>query len=360
MVYWQEPTGPAVPALAAFDAGMQAYITQLGITGGALALVRDGRLVLARGYSNDEFGRWPMEPTTRFRIASTTKVLTCLLIHQLYDAGKLAPGDKVQDLLKLRGPKGEALVDDPKPANLESDGRYFGAVTVDNLVRHLGGWDRNTAAREPTHVYDGEIAEAFGHPLPVSVGEVASWGATQTMQFYPGSRYSYSNFGYMLLGLVIEAVTGKRYFDVLRESLLRPLGVLDARPTRPLLEQRSPDEALYSVFPPSNLASAVHDDKHLVPVQYGGENHEYFTSFGGLVMSPAEYVRVLAAIGKNEAPIPKSPLSMGVWGKTKRNGVVVYEHAGDLPGCWSYATLRQEGGHTTGLFVVFNSSLLDT
>src|SRR5262245_24202988 len=100
-------TGPASPELAEFDAAMKAYRTQHDVPGGVLAVEKDGRLVLARGYTWAEADYPVTQPTSLFRIASCSKPITNVAIYQLVERGALALTDNVQAILNLKTPSGQ-------------------------------------------------------------------------------------------------------------------------------------------------------------------------------------------------------------------------------------------------------------
>ena len=230
---WFKPAGPDVAVFAEFDAAMQAFMTQANVRGGTLALIKDGRLVYARGYTYDEPHNLPIQPTHLFRIASCTKPLTSIAIYQLIekfnDPNKLSLDSKiapiVMPLLQSQVPNAPRPTNDPKPSNPQQDGHYFNAITVRHLLSHQGGWNRDVAG-EPTFLRDPDIAAALGVHLPINKYQLAAWGAAQRMQFYPGSETHYSNFGYCLLGLVVEHMTGQTYIEAVRQQLLQPLGLV--------------------------------------------------------------------------------------------------------------------------------------
>jgi CubicO group peptidase (beta-lactamase class C family) len=359
---WFKPSGPDVAAFAEFDEAMKAFMTQANIRGGTLALIKDGRLVYARGYTYDEPNSLQIQPTHLFRIASCTKPLTSMAIYQLIekfnDPNKLSLDSKVESivmpLLQSKVPNAPKPSNDPKPSNPRQDGNYFNAITVRHLLSHQGGWNRDVAG-EPTFYHDPDVAAALGVNLPISRYQLAAWGVAQQMQFYPGSETHYSNFGYSLLGRVIEQMTGQTYIEAVKQRLLKPLGINHPRLSLPLAGDRAPGEVTYQVIPPENRPSMMHSDRHNVPLQYGGENNANFDSFGGWIMSAPDYARVLAAFTMKQSPMPKvSADDMLVWGKySLASGVKVYDHGGLLPGTWSYVAARSDN---TGIVVLWNTT----
>ncbi|HEY8021713.1 MAG TPA: serine hydrolase domain-containing protein, partial [Thermoanaerobaculia bacterium] len=125
-------TGKAVPELASYDRIVPALLAKWGVPGAAVAVVKDGRLVLARGYGwADRQERRPVEPDSLFRIASLSKSLTSAAILGLVEEGRLRLDDRAFDLLGLA----------PRPgARANPDLRR---ITLRNLLQHSGGWDRD-------------------------------------------------------------------------------------------------------------------------------------------------------------------------------------------------------------------------
>src|SRR5688572_7389635 len=105
-------TGRAAPELAGLDAMMGALMTRWSLPGGQLAVARDGRLVLNRGYGlGDVEGNTPVEPTALFRIASTSKPITVVAILGLLEEGRLSLDDRAFRLLDDLLPPAHAAVE---------------------------------------------------------------------------------------------------------------------------------------------------------------------------------------------------------------------------------------------------------
>jgi CubicO group peptidase (beta-lactamase class C family) len=147
-------TGTPVPALASFDRTVLGLMAKWKIPGGSVAVVKDGRLVLAHGYGwADRENRQPVEPDSLFRIASLSKSLTSAAILKLMEEGRLRLDDKAFDLL------GDLK---PRPgATINPDLRK---ITIRNLLQHSGGWDRDQSFDPMFRSHD--IAAAMGVPPP--------------------------------------------------------------------------------------------------------------------------------------------------------------------------------------------------
>lgn len=122
------PTGEAGPGLERFDAAVAAILREFQIPGAGFALVHDGRLVMARGHglADVEAGQ-PVEPTTRFLLASVSKSITAAAVLKLSEEGRLRLDDKVFSILGDVAPRAE--IADPRTLD----------ITVRELLYHAGG-----------------------------------------------------------------------------------------------------------------------------------------------------------------------------------------------------------------------------
>jgi CubicO group peptidase (beta-lactamase class C family) len=202
-------TGTAVSALAGFDNQMKAFMQARGVTAGQLAVTYKGRLVLARGYSTST--ALDVQPTSLFRIASLSKSFTAAAILKLVQDGKL---DLATPIVKL--------LDIAPASGLTRDSRWS-TITLWKVLQHLGGWDRDVSG-DP-NFKDAIISRTLGVPLELQHADVIKYMAGQKLDVAPGTKYAYSNFGYLLAGRVIEKVSGLKYEDYVRTKLLTPLGI---------------------------------------------------------------------------------------------------------------------------------------
>jgi CubicO group peptidase (beta-lactamase class C family) len=128
----------------------------------------------------------------------------------------------VQDgKLSLSTPVGNIIAITP-PAGLTKDTRWS-AVTIKRLLQHLGGFDRDVSG-DP-NFKDAIIAKALGVPMELRHADEIKYMAGQKFDFTPGSKYAYSNFGYVLAGRVIEKVSGLSYASYVQQKLLTPLKI---------------------------------------------------------------------------------------------------------------------------------------
>lgn len=167
-----------------------------GLFNGSVLVAKNGKILFKEGFGEANKS-WNISntPDTKFRIASSTKQFTAALILKLVEEGKLELKGKVTDYL----------------AGYPSE--QGDKITIHHLLSHTSGIPSYTT---PTFMAN-EVRDPF---TPDSLVGLFS---TLELQFEPGARWSYSNSGYILLGTIIEAVTGKSYQEVLQKNILNPL-----------------------------------------------------------------------------------------------------------------------------------------
>jgi N-acyl-D-amino-acid deacylase len=278
-------TGNEIPGMASFDRIIPALMRKYQIPGGAVAVVKDERLVFARGYGwADRENREPVQPDSLFRIASLSKSLTAATILKLVEEGRLRLDDRAFRLL-----------DDLKPApGARVDGRIYD-ITIRQLLNHSGGWDRDTSF-DPMF-RSQEISRSLGTSGPAGPDAIIRYMLGQPLQFTPGTKYAYSNFGYCVLGRVIERVTGQRYENFVRETMLAPGGIRCMKLGRTLTRERAPNEVRYYGFPGVGLADSVFPNiRGKVPWFYGGWYLEAMQAHGGWTASAVEMARFITDV----------------------------------------------------------------
>src|SRR5687768_13555937 len=191
-------SGAAVPEMAAYDHAITAFMRKHAIPGGAVAVLRDGKLLYARGFGYaDVENRTSVQPDALFRIASVSKPITSAAIMTLVEEGKLALDDRVAPFIAHLAPAPGATVD-PR----------WEQVTIRHLLNHTGGWDRNRPDGGFDPVYRSAIAAAaVNAPAPASAETIIRYMKGMPFDFDPGAKHVYSNFGYVVLGRVIERVS---------------------------------------------------------------------------------------------------------------------------------------------------------
>lgn len=176
---------------------VEAHLARGGV-GLSVAVVQDGRLVFARAVGRSAYGGdAAVGSDTRFAIGSVTKQFTCACVLLLVEDGKLALADKV--------------------ATWYPELTRAADISVLDLMHHVSGYPDYY----PLDYVDARMR------TPIAPDELLRRHAGGPLDFEPGSRWSYSNTGYVLLGRILEKVTGRPFASVLGERILGPLGMTD-------------------------------------------------------------------------------------------------------------------------------------
>lgn len=170
---------------------------EYGQFNGSVLIAHQGEKIYNKGFgfANLEWNV-PNKPDTKFRIGSLTKQFTAMLVMQLVEQGKL----------ELNSPISNYLPNYPKP-NADS-------ITIHHLLTHSSGIINYTEIRN----LQGNLNLHRYTP-----DEFVQFFADSTLQFKPGTKFSYSNSGYFLLGFILEKVTNKSYELLLKENIFVPL-----------------------------------------------------------------------------------------------------------------------------------------
>jgi CubicO group peptidase (beta-lactamase class C family) len=276
-------TGRIDASTASADSIMNSFMADWNVPGGSLGIVKDGRLVYARGfgYADREAGQ-PVQPNSLFRLASVSKSVTSIALMNLIQGGALGIDAKVFGASGILSDAAYLPLHDPLDAQ----------ITVRQLLQHTSGF----GGADPMFFND-YIAQAMGKPMPVDAPTIISYMLRNAvLATAPGGNYSYFNFNYCVLGRVIEKLSGKSYYDYLNTAILSPLGIQDIRLGRNLLANRLANEVKYYDYDGAGLVSSVYGTGQLVPFPYGGFNLEAMDSHGGLVASAPALLKLLVAV----------------------------------------------------------------
>jgi len=233
----------------------------------ALAIAKGGTIVFSEGFGYaDPQKHDKVTADSLFRIASNSKAITAAAIHLLAERGVLSLSDRV---FGAGGILGTTYGSRPYSNWLEQ-------IEVRHLLEHsAGGW--GSGSNDPM----------FQSP---QLGHAALIGATLDaglLKRPPGVEFIYSNFGYCLLGRIIERRTDQSYDDFVRRSVLTPAGAHAMRIAQDTLAGRAPGEVVY--------VSAGGGSPYDQPVRR-------MDSHGGWISSAPDYVRVLIAIDAPPTP----------------------------------------------------------
>ena len=182
-----------------FSAWMEGQIAYRGLPGIAVGVVIDQELVWSKGFGfADVQAKRPMTATTKFRVASNSKLFTAIAIMQLREEGKVGLDDPVvKHLLWFKA----------KPA-----GDDDGPITIEQLLSHSSGLQREA----------GDHWVSYQFPTREEIQRLYS---DRQAAFAPSVRWKYSNLAYAIAGLVVEQASGQRWADYVEQHIFKPLNM---------------------------------------------------------------------------------------------------------------------------------------
>jgi N-acyl-D-amino-acid deacylase len=188
------------------------------------------------------------------------------------------------------------LIEFVPPDNATKDPR-LDSITVQDLLVHAGGWDLVQGFDPQGLPFSRTAAAMVGAADPAEAATIVRFMLGEPLDFDPGTRQAYSNFGFNVLGRVIEHVSGQPYQDYVRDAVLTPSGATAMRLGRTRLADRAPKEVRY--YSPSNLPRtwSVFWGEGYVPFAYGGNVYlEALDAHGGWIASAADLIRIATAV----------------------------------------------------------------
>lgn len=274
---------------------------------GAVLVTKNGKPILSEAYGfADREKKIPNSLSTKFRIGSMNKMFTAVSVFQLARAGKI----------KLSEPFGKYISDYP---NEESASK----VSIEQLLTHTGGTGDIFGPEFDQHRKDLR-----------SLQDYVNLYGKRGLEFAPGSRWEYSNYGFLLLGVVVERVSGKSYYDYVRENVYAPA---DMSSTGSLAENENvPDRSIgYTSFG----GQAIHPNTDTLPYRGTSAGGGYSTvedlqRFASALVNHkllnAEYTELLTT-GKVATP-RGGKYAFGFFDDPADTGARHFGHGGGAPG----------------------------
>ncbi|MCR5003384.1 MAG: beta-lactamase family protein [Bacteroidales bacterium] len=290
--------------LEGLDRKVRNYMAQWNMKGASLAIMRNDSLLYAKGYGiadKDE----PMTPGHIMRVASVSKLITATGIMILQERSMLSLSDTVF------GPSG--ILNDEEFTAAIKDRNYY-KITVEDLLRHKGGFTGR--AGDPmfstrTIMLQNRLKEAPDHDTLVKII------LKRRLGFVPGTSQYYSNFGYLLLSMIIEKVSGESYEDFIQENVLLPAGCTDMHIANIYYKDRYRNEVRYFLQSNDAKVQEYNNSGRMVERCYGGNDIHNLSGAGAWVTSVPELARFVASIdGRPEVPdiiSPESVMAMTEW-----------------------------------------------
>ena len=294
----------------AIDQYVAEQMAEQHLPGLSLAVVRDGEVILRRGYGLASLEmNVPVTPETVFQIGSLTKQFTAVAVLMLAERGKIGLDESVSRYVP------------GLPA-------AWGGVSVRHLLNHTSGIKSFTGLPD----FIDRLA-----PLPTTREGIVSLIADEPLEFSPGESYAYNNTGYYLLGHVIEQTSGRSYAAFLQERIFNPLAMTDTRVN--VVEDIIPNRACGYGWAEDRWCNAPH------------VSMDWVYSAGALIATAPDLAKWDMALGREDL-LPHSAwenawtptrLNDGTaaeygfgWIVSERNGHRSLSHGGGIPGFASF------------------------
>jgi CubicO group peptidase (beta-lactamase class C family) len=294
---------------AAVDVVVQKRLAEKGFVGLSLAVVRDGRIVLAKGYGGVTTNGPAITPETPFAIGSVTKQFACACILLLAEDGQL----RVRDPVAKYFPNATRAAD----------------ITLYDLMTHTSGYPDYY----PLDFVDRRIKK------PIAEDELIREYAGGKLDFEPRTRWSYSNTGYTILGRVVEKVSGESFERFLKRRILEPLGMN------------------HTVFDPKSRTAGLaqgHSAILLGPPEELAPEGSGWTNAAGAIFAPAGDIAKWDIGLMSGRVLKPDSLRLMTTPVTLANGKVVDYGCGLSIGRQGGETVLSHGGAVAG-FLAFNA-----
>ncbi|PFZ50035.1 serine hydrolase domain-containing protein [Bacillus wiedmannii] len=282
----------------------------------------------------------PMKTDFRFRIGSVTKTFTATVVLQLAEENRLNLDDSIKKWL---------------PGVIQGNGYDDKQITIRQLLNHTSGIAEYTRSKSFNLMDTKKSYRAE---------ELVKMGISMPPNFAPGKSWSYSNTGYVLLGILIETVTGNSYAEEIENRIIEPLelsntflpgnssvipGTKHARGYIQLDEASEPKDVTY--YNPS-MGSSAGD-----MISTADDLNKFFSYLlGGKLLKEQQLKQMLTTVPTGEAELGR--YGLGIYETKLPNGFSIWGHGGSIPGFVTFAGGTLGGKHT--LAVNLNSLNADS
>ena len=300
-----DPTGGTV-GRGDVDAIATNALAAAGVPGMTVAIAKDGMLVYAKAYGTADAGTGePLTLAHRMRVASVSKPITAAAVLQLVESGVLALDDTV---FGSAGWLGETYGTMSYTSDLLE-------ITIDHLLNHrAGGWGGNTMFQHPDYTME----------------EIITWHLdTIPLTDPPGTTFTYSNFGYCLLGRIIEVATGQPYEGYLQSTVLAQCGISDMQIAFDALADRAANEVVY------DGKNSTIGDPYGIPVRR-------MDAHGGWIATATDLLRFMVRM--DDLPSPADVVTAASLGDIGWGGATnSWGHTGQLAGTEAVISRQSDG-----------------
>lgn len=268
------------------DTLIEKFRTDWQLAAISVAVAYKGKIVFAKAYGQaDTEQQEAAQPYHLFRMASVSKLITAAAIMKLVETGKIRLDSKVF------GKNG--ILNDTIFTNAVQNELVF-EIEVQHLLRHTAGW-WNKFRTDPMFV-PLLVAESMKVSPPPSLENTMIFMLSQKKLFRAGTLFDYSNFGYCVLGKVIEKVSGQSYENFVKKNLLDPIGIQTMQLGKTFRKDRQKNEVCYYDYQGANPKLSILGTGDTVSRAYGGNYLEPLAAAGAWIASGVDLLKFVLAI----------------------------------------------------------------
>ena len=259
-----------IKSLRPIDSMVNRVMKSLRLEGATVAVVKDEKLIYAKGFGYaDKEGKELVEANHRFRIGSVSKLITAIAVLKLVDDGEIGLDDYVF---------GENGILKGKPYNSIKNNNFY-KIKVKHLLNHTSGWSLLTYG-DPMFI-PHKINKMDKTGYPIEFDDVIKFVTSRHLPYKPGTRFNYSNFGYCLLGRIVEVVTGDDYEEWVQDEILEPNDINDMEIAGNFEKSRKKNEVKYYDYSPDNQQLSFDGSGRMSYKPYGADDIEMLGPAGG-------------------------------------------------------------------------------
>ncbi len=299
---WSLPS--SFPGSNQFDRLMNELIRKYHIPGASLSITKNGRLVYAKGFGYADLNtKEKMKANHLFRISSVSKPIAAVAVLKLVEQRKLSLDDKVYSIIG----------DTPLPEGRKINSN-INKITVRDLLRHSSGqeiYNRSGRINSPMQPpISREISSLFSIPHPPSFKHVVGYMKTQPLLHPVGKNFKYSNYGYALLGMLVEKITSMPFETYVKKTILSPIDIQCMQFGKTLKSHQISGEVSYYDLPGRKPVNSVIDGESSAPFPYAGRYIQGWGAAGAWIASTVDIVKFVNHVDGQRRPSILRPSSI--------------------------------------------------
>ncbi|MGH0594490.1 serine hydrolase domain-containing protein [Bacillus pretiosus] len=277
----------------------------------------------------DLYNKKPMKSDYRFRIGSVTKTFTATTVLQLVGENRVQLDDPIEKWL---------------PGLIQGNGYDGNQITIRQLLNHTSGIAEYLKSKD---------ADIMNSKKTYTAEEIVKIGLSLSPDFSPGKEWLYSNTGYVILGMLIEKITGNSYAEEIEKRIIEPLDLSNTflPGNSPVIPGKNHARGYMKIDETSELKDMTYYNPSLANsagdmISNADDLNKFFSFLlGGKLLKERELKEMLTTVPIEEKGLGDG-YGLGIYETKLPNGVSVWGHGGSIPGFTTFAGGVMGGKHT--------------